>query len=99
VFSPNRYWLCAATGSGCKVFDLETKSVHISSLMLRTDQAKLTIHRVRPPRRTIVDEIRPELEASKDGNLPQATSVAWSPAGDVLYLGYTDNVVRVYTVV
>jgi guanine nucleotide-binding protein subunit beta-2-like 1 protein len=53
----------------------------------------------RPPRRTIVDEIRPELEASKDGNLPQATSVAWSPAGDVLYLGYTDNVVRVYTVV
>jgi guanine nucleotide-binding protein subunit beta-2-like 1 protein len=28
VFSPNRYWLCAATGSGCKVFDLETKSVH-----------------------------------------------------------------------
>merc|ERR1712230_170538 len=73
VFSPNRYWLCAATGSGCKVFDLETK--------------------------TIVDEIRPELEASKDGNLPQATSVAWSPAGDVLYLGYTDNVVRVYTVV
>ena len=99
VFSPNRYWLCAATGSGCKVFDLETKSVHISSLMLRTDQAKLTIPRVRPPRRTIVDEIRPELEASKDGNLPQATSVAWSPAGDVLYLGYTDNVVRVYTVV
>ncbi|KAH6597274.1 hypothetical protein BASA50_004625 [Batrachochytrium salamandrivorans] len=27
VFSPNRYWLCAATGSGIKIWDLESKSV------------------------------------------------------------------------
>ncbi|KAI9140511.1 WD40-repeat-containing domain protein [Paraphysoderma sedebokerense] len=26
-FSPNRYWLCAATGSGIKIWDLESKSV------------------------------------------------------------------------
>jgi len=25
AFSPNRYWLCAATASGIKIFDLETK--------------------------------------------------------------------------
>lgn len=25
VFSPNRYWLCAATSSGIKIFDLESK--------------------------------------------------------------------------
>merc|ERR1711937_781091 len=25
VFSPNRYWLCAATGSSIKVWDLESK--------------------------------------------------------------------------
>jgi guanine nucleotide-binding protein subunit beta-2-like 1 protein len=25
VFSPNRYWLCAATASGIKIFDLESK--------------------------------------------------------------------------
>jgi WD40 repeat protein len=25
VFSPNRYWLCAATSSGIKLWDLETK--------------------------------------------------------------------------
>ncbi|KDD72035.1 hypothetical protein H632_c3969p0, partial [Helicosporidium sp. ATCC 50920] len=27
VFSPNRYWLCAATQSGIKIWDLEFKSV------------------------------------------------------------------------
>ena len=27
VFSPNRYWLCAATESGIKIWDLESKSV------------------------------------------------------------------------
>jgi len=25
VFSPNRYWLCAATSSSIKIFDLESK--------------------------------------------------------------------------
>jgi len=27
VFSPNRYWLCAATASCVKIFDLESKSI------------------------------------------------------------------------
>ncbi len=27
VFSPNRYWLCAATGSSIKIWDLESKSI------------------------------------------------------------------------
>jgi guanine nucleotide-binding protein subunit beta-2-like 1 protein len=27
VFSPNRYWLCAATDSGIRIWDLETKNV------------------------------------------------------------------------
>ena len=27
VFSPNRYWLCAATDSCIKIWDLESKSV------------------------------------------------------------------------
>jgi len=26
-FSPNRYWLCAATETGIKIWDLETKSL------------------------------------------------------------------------
>jgi len=27
TFSPNRYWLCAATGQGIKIWDLESKSI------------------------------------------------------------------------
>lgn len=27
VFSPNRYWLCAATGQSVKIWDLESKSL------------------------------------------------------------------------
>jgi len=27
IFSPNRYWLCAATDSSIKIWDLESKSV------------------------------------------------------------------------
>ncbi|KAJ3367405.1 Guanine nucleotide-binding protein subunit beta-2-like 1 [Kappamyces sp. JEL0680] len=35
VFSPNRYWLCAATSSGIKIWDLESKSV--------VDELKVTL--------------------------------------------------------
>jgi hypothetical protein len=31
VFSPNRYWLCAATASCIKIFDLESKYVGLHS--------------------------------------------------------------------
>lgn len=34
VFSPNRYWLCAATASCIKIFDLESKCVPVSTCMV-----------------------------------------------------------------
>jgi len=37
VFSPNRYWLCAATGSGIKIWDLESK-VTVADLRLDTEE-------------------------------------------------------------
>ncbi|XP_057790609.1 guanine nucleotide-binding protein subunit beta-like protein [Salvia miltiorrhiza] len=37
-FSPNRYWLCAATESGIKIWDLESKSV-IAETEMATDEA------------------------------------------------------------
>jgi len=74
VFSPNRYWLCAATSTCIKIFDLESKS--------------------------IVDELKPDfLEVGKNSAEPQAVSLSWSADGATLFAGYTDNVVRVYTVV
>lgn len=73
VFSPNRYWLVAATTISIKIWDLESKGM--------------------------VDEIRVEFPpAGQNAQVPYCTSLAWSADGTDLYAGYTDNVVRIYTV-
>lgn len=73
VFSPNRYWLCAATEQGIKIWDLEYKSV--------------------------VDDLRPELpERSAKAQVPYPISLAWSADGTTLYSGYTDGIIRVWTI-
>jgi guanine nucleotide-binding protein subunit beta-2-like 1 protein len=73
VFSPNRYWLVAATSSSIKIWDLESKG--------------------------LVDEIKLEVTTTgKHAQLPYCVSLAWSADGTDLYAGYTDNVIRVYTV-
>jgi guanine nucleotide-binding protein subunit beta-2-like 1 protein len=74
VFSPNRYWLCAATSSCIKIWDLESKLV--------------------------VDELRPEFTnvGGKNAQEPDCISLAWSADGQVLFSGYTDNYVRVWSV-
>jgi len=73
-FSPNRYWLCAATSSGIKVWDLENKS--------------------------IVEELKPETTVvnKKNGVPHQPISLAWSADGQTLFAGYTDNIIRVFSV-
>jgi guanine nucleotide-binding protein subunit beta-2-like 1 protein len=75
VFSPNRYWLCAATDECIKIWDLESKIV--------------------------VDSLRPEEPGygevvQKKG--PHCTCLAWSADGATLFAGYTDNIIRVYSV-
>jgi len=73
IFSPSRYWLCAATQSKIRVWDLETKAV--------------------------VEELDIEFaRESKHAQKPYPISLAWSADGSTLFAGYTDNVVRVYTV-
>ncbi|KAL8150579.1 hypothetical protein V2J09_020387 [Rumex salicifolius] len=81
-FSPNRYWLCAATESGIKIWDLESK--------------------------TVVEELKVDLKAEADlaegastGNKTKViycTSLSWSADGSTLFSGYTDGVIRVYSV-
>jgi len=73
-FSPNRYWLCAATQGAIKIWDLESKSV--------------------------VDELRPDFNKTfgKKATVPYCVSLAWSAAGDTLYAGYTDGMIRVWAV-
>ncbi|KAJ8906450.1 hypothetical protein NDN08_002943 [Rhodosorus marinus] len=73
-FSPNRYWLCAATNSCIKIWDLENKS--------------------------IVDELRDDYSISYGSKKQQQAciSLAWSADGSTLFAGYTDNVIRVWSV-
>jgi guanine nucleotide-binding protein subunit beta-2-like 1 protein len=72
-FSPNRYWLCAATENCVTIWDLESKS--------------------------IVDELKPEFPpVGKRSQQPYCTSLQWSADGSTLYTGYTDNVIRVWSV-
>ncbi|ORY83861.1 guanine nucleotide-binding protein subunit beta-like protein [Protomyces lactucae-debilis] len=74
VFSPNRYWLCAATGSVIKIFDLETKLV--------------------------VEELKVDfVGVGKKSQEPQVTSLSWSADGATLFSGYTDGLIRVWSVV
>jgi guanine nucleotide-binding protein subunit beta-2-like 1 protein len=73
VFSPVRYWLCAATASTIKIWDLESK--------------------------VCVDELRPQFQPMGKKAVPiQCISLAWSGDGSTLFAGYTDNIVRVWTV-
>merc|ERR1711879_418009 len=72
-FSPVRYWLCAATASSIKIWDLESK--------------------------VCVDEFKPEfLPRGKKAVPIQCISLAWSVDGQTLFAGYTDGIVRVWTV-
>jgi guanine nucleotide-binding protein subunit beta-2-like 1 protein len=73
-FSPVRYWLCAASASSIKIWDLESKQ--------------------------LVDELKPtDIEKAGKKAVPiQCISLAWSADGQTLFAGYTDNVVRVWSV-
>lgn len=82
VFSPNKYWLCAATDSDVKVWDLESKRL-IANLN------KHTVEGFEPK--------CPNKDAKhiKD---PQCLSLAWSADGTILFAGYSDRVIRVFEV-
>jgi len=77
VFSPIRYWLCAATASTIKIWDLESK--------------------------ICVAELKPDFQSASQGGKNKAVpiqciSLAWSANGNTLFAGYTDNIVRVWSV-
>jgi len=48
----------------------------------------------------VVDELKPDIVSSSTSKAapPQCISLAWSPDGQTLYAGYTDNVIRVWQV-
>ncbi|CAN7098785.1 unnamed protein product [Brassica rapa subsp. narinosa] len=80
-FSPNRYWLCAATEQGIKIWDLESKSV-VEDLKvdLKAEAEKSDGSGTAATKRKVI----------------YCTSLNWSADGSTLFSGYTDGVIRVW---
>jgi guanine nucleotide-binding protein subunit beta-2-like 1 protein len=86
VFSPIRYWLCAATADTIKIWDLESKQV----------VCELTPP---PPQDYDYERIEESRRSAAGKTVPiQCISLAWSANGATLFAGYTDNKVRVWNV-
>jgi guanine nucleotide-binding protein subunit beta-2-like 1 protein len=49
--------------------------------------------------RSIVDELKPDfVDVGVNSREPECVSIAWSADGQTLFGGFTDNLVRVWTV-
>ncbi|CAK9185594.1 unnamed protein product [Ilex paraguariensis] len=86
-FSPNRYWLCAATEACIRIWDLESKLVVVD---LRVDLKAES-------------DMAPEVATTGQNNTGKnkviyCTCLSWSADGSTLFSGYTDGVVRVWGV-
>jgi len=82
-FSPNHYWLSAATDSSIKVWALEGKTI-VCELNAKTHPEFFSDKSSSNPNANPVT--------------PPCTSLAWSADGSHLYAGYTDGVIRVWEV-
>jgi len=71
TFSPREYWLCVATASVIKIFDLESK---------------ICVETLNSP------------EVGERAVPIQPISLAWSADGLTLFAGYTDKIIRVWSV-
>jgi guanine nucleotide-binding protein subunit beta-2-like 1 protein len=81
AFSPNKYWLCAATDKNIRVWDLEKKET-IAELIPESIQTPST---------------NPKKKNKKEKR-PVCVSLCWSQDGTTLFSGYTDNIIRVWSI-
>ncbi|KAF7834591.1 guanine nucleotide-binding protein subunit beta-like protein [Senna tora] len=80
-FSPNRYWLCAATEQSIKIWDLESKSI--------VEDLKVDL-------KTEAEKADGATSNSTKKKVIYCTSLNWSADGSTLFSGYTDGVIRVW---
>lgn len=83
-FSPNRYWLCAATEASIKIWDLESKSIVVD---LRVD--------LKQESEMAAEGTTVQTTGAKN-KVIYCTSLNWSADGSTLFSGYTDGVIRVW---
>ncbi|CAI0451141.1 unnamed protein product [Linum tenue] len=79
-FSPNRYWLCAATENSIKIWDLESKSI--------VEDLKVDL-------KAEAEKSEGAAPNTLKVNI-HCTSLNWSADGSTLFSGYTDGVIRVW---
>ncbi|GAB2231979.1 hypothetical protein Droror1_Dr00010998 [Drosera rotundifolia] len=82
-FSPTRYWLCAATEHGIKIWDLEGKSI-VEDWRVDLKQED--------------ESADGATTTHSKKKLIYCTSLSWSADGNTLFSGYTDGVIRVYQI-
>ena len=92
-FSPDHYWLCAATQSSIKIWDLERCGAvaSLSFLLMICACSKKVEFDLKP---LAFDKI----QQSKKGIPPYCVSLTWSADGKYLFGGYTDGIVRIWEV-
>ena len=105
VFSPNRYWLCAAAGPAIKIWVRLHFLICSRNDLLQVDPCGVSQDL---EGKTIVDTLKDEVILSdntnktaprmKDPPPPQCLSLAWSADGQTLFAGYSDNKIRVWQV-
>ena len=82
-FSPNRYWLCAATEASIKIWDLESKTVVVDLRVDAKQEAEM-------------NEGGAAQSSGVKNKVIYCTSLSWSADGSTLFSGYTDGIIRVW---
>ncbi|XP_058742280.1 small ribosomal subunit protein RACK1-like [Vicia villosa] len=101
-FSPNRYWICAATEASIMIWDLESKSI-VEDLKIELETEAdddLKIELETEADEDLKIDLNTEADATTGGKTTEkviyCTSLNWSADGNTLFSGYTDGVVRVW---
>lgn len=85
AFHPKLFWIIAGGENGIKIYDLTPDENNTSNV-------------VKP-----IAVIEPQLKkdddkTKKSAKLPSCISISCSPLGNRIYAGFTDNLIRVYSV-
>lgn len=88
-FSPSRYWLCIATQKTIKIYNLKTKT----EIVELEPEVKKEKEKEKEKEKDDKKKKAPKAKAK-----PFCLSLAWSADGSTLFSGYSDSIIRVWSV-